>query len=294
MSATLTPAEKLARVDGLTIRYLEAGRGPDVLLLHGASLGSSADVWDLSLVPLAHHGFRVIAFDQPGFGLSDDPLDHSVAYRRRFILAFMDALKIGRADLIGHSQAGRLVVSLALEHPARIAHIVVLGTGSLLPPLGDGDPRAGLRDGEEGTAAEPTVEDTRALLEANLFDLALITPEVVDRRHRMSVGKNFLAFQARSRTGRTGEKEGVPLWQRLDQVPVPMLMLYGREDRGAAAERARLARTRFPALNLHILDRCKHLIPMDAAAEFVELTSDFLKRDARPAAGRAAGKGGQP
>jgi 4,5:9,10-diseco-3-hydroxy-5,9,17-trioxoandrosta-1(10),2-diene-4-oate hydrolase len=281
----VTQTERVVRVEGLTIRYLEAGSGPDVLLLHGASLGSSADVWALSLVPLAGQGFRVIAVDQPGFGLSDTPTDHSAAYRRRFILTFMDALNIGRAHLIGHSQAGRLVVSLALAHPARVANVVVLGTGSLLPPLGEGAGPSRRGEGEEGTAAEPTLEETRALLEAHLFNHSVITAELLATRHRMSTGKNFRAFRERSRTAEKSEPEGAPLWQRLDQVPVPMLMIYGNQDRGAAAERARLAQTRFPGLNLHVIDRCKHLIPMDAAAEFVALTASFLKGDALPSAG---------
>src|SRR5262245_59105025 len=134
------------RVDGLTVRYLEEGRGPPIILLHGASLGSSADVWVRNSEPLAAHALRGLAPDLPGFGASDDPADHSVGCRRRFVLAFMDALGLERAALVGPSQSGRVAVDLAFGFPERIARVIVLGTGSLLPPLND---ESG-RDGEEG------------------------------------------------------------------------------------------------------------------------------------------------
>lgn len=50
--------DKFVQVNGLKLRYIEEGRGPAVLLPHGASLGSSADVWEQILSPLASHGFR--------------------------------------------------------------------------------------------------------------------------------------------------------------------------------------------------------------------------------------------
>jgi len=222
---------------------------------------------------------RVIACDQPGFGLSDDPGDFSVAYRTRFVFAFMDALRLPKACLIGHSQSGRIAVSLALEHGERVPGVVVLATGSLLPPLpGRGKPDAA--EGEEGGAVEPTLEETRRLLEENLFDRTLITPAALQTRHRMSTGKNFRAFLERSRA-RSGEKkdakpEAKPLWKRLGEVPVPLRLIYGREDRGHAAERAALAMELNPALDLHLVDRCKHLVQWDAADEFAALAGSFL------------------
>src|SRR5207302_592344 len=83
-SSRATMKENFIEVEGLRIRTFEEGSGPAVLLLHGASLGSSADVWAGNLADLAAHGLRVIACDQPGFGLSDNPGDLSVAYRTRF------------------------------------------------------------------------------------------------------------------------------------------------------------------------------------------------------------------
>jgi len=268
--------ERFAQVDGLRIRYLEEGKGPEVLLLHGASLGSSADVWERNLGPLAGRGLRAIAFDQPGFGGSDDPADFSVAYRRRFILQFMDALKIQKASLVGHSQAGGMAVSLALEHPDRIFKVVVLASGSILPPLPGKNP-SGPREGEEGATSEPSLEETRALLQHNLFNDSLITPEVLEKRHRMSTGKNFRAFLERGQAAQQGGGHGgPPLWQRLDQVTVPVLFIYGRQDRGSAAERAALLKERYPKLRLHLMDRCKHLAQWDAASEFETLCGEFL------------------
>lgn len=268
--------EKFIEVDGLKTRYLEEGSGPVVLLLHGASLGSSADVWECNLAPLARHGLRALAFDQPGFGLTDNPRDYSVAYRRSFILKFMEALGVKKASLVGHSQAGGMAIGLAFDHTERISKVVVLATGSLLPPLPAGE-KSGAGEGEEGGSSEPTLEDSRKLLEQNLFNHALITPEVLEQRHRMSVGKNFQAFLERAKAPRGGgSKENVPIWERLHQLPVPLLMIYGENDRGSAAARAALLKERFPALKIHLLDNCKHLAQWDAAAEFEKLSGEFF------------------
>ena len=153
---------KFVTVAGLRTRYIEQGQGPAIVLLHGASLGSSADVFRRNLAPLAGMGFRVIAYDQPGFGLSDDPPDWGIKFRTAFILQFMDALGIDKATMIGHSQAGNMAVELALSNPDRVERIAVLGTGSLLKPLPEGDKKAGPAEGEEGGDTEPTEADARA------------------------------------------------------------------------------------------------------------------------------------
>lgn len=271
--------DQFIEVDSVKIRYIEEGKGPAVILLHGASLGSSADVWERNLAPLAAAGLRVIAYDQPGFGLSDNPRDHSVAYRRRFIFQFMDALGIRSAALAGHSQAGNMAVSLAFDDPSRVTKVIVLGTGSLLPPLPQAEEQKGPAEGEEGTASEPTLAETRALLEHNLFNHSLITPEVLETRHRMSVGKNFHAFVERSQAPRpAGGKQATPLWQRLAELPVPLLLIFGKDDRASAGKRAAILKERYPDLDLHIVDGCKHLVQWDAADPFVKLATEFLLR----------------
>jgi pimeloyl-ACP methyl ester carboxylesterase len=176
---------------------------------------------------------------------------------------------------MGHSQAGAMAVGLAFDQTPRIAKVVVLGTGSLLPPL-PGGVKAGAGEGEEGGAAEPTINESRALLEHNLFNHSLITAEVLEKRHRMSLGKNFQAFIERGKAPRGGGKEPVPIWERLHQLPVPLLMMYGKQDRGSAAQRAALLKERYPSLNLHLLEGAKHLAQWDAQAEFERLTGKFL------------------
>jgi pimeloyl-ACP methyl ester carboxylesterase len=146
----------------------------------------------------------------------------------------------------------------------------------VLPPAAQGA-KGGAGEGEEGGSAEPTIEDSRKLLQENLFNHALITPEALEQRHRMSGGKNFQAFLERGKAPRGGGKESVPVWERLHQLPVPLLMIYGKQDRGSAAARAAALKERYPTLDLHLVDGAKHLAQWDAAGEFVALCGKFLK-----------------
>ncbi|MEA2977344.1 MAG: 4,5:9,10-diseco-3-hydroxy-5,9,17-trioxoandrosta(10),2-diene-4-oate hydrolase [Alphaproteobacteria bacterium] len=274
--------DRFVTVAGLKTRYFETGGGPPVILLHGASLGSSADVWRRNLEPLARHGLRVIAYDQPGFGLSDDPPEWGLGFRTAFILQFMDALGLAKASMIGHSQAGAMAVDLALSYPDRVSRVMVLGTGSLLPPLADQPSKKIPVEGEEGGDSEPTLAEARVGLENTLFNQALATDAEVALRHRMSTGKNHRAFLARNRTSAAKNKNSKdptkkPLWQRLTEVCQSLLLIYGREDRGQAAKRAELAKQQFPSLDLHIVPNCKHLVQWDAADEFHRLAGLFLR-----------------
>jgi pimeloyl-ACP methyl ester carboxylesterase len=264
--------EKYVQVDGLRTRYLEEGHGPAVVLLHGASLGSSAEVWEELLPPLARAGFRAIAYDQPGFGLSDRPPSYTVSYRTAFILKFLDALRLERATLVGHSQAGSMAARVALEHPDRVERLVIVAAGSVLPPLGEG----GAGEGQEGGDAEPTLEDTRKLLEANLFNKSLITPEVVAKRHRMSVGANFQSFCERRKV-REPQKDAVPIWKRLGEIRVPLMMVYGTHDRGSAAKRCALLKEQQPKLRIEIVENAAHLLMWDAKEVFLEKLLGFAR-----------------
>src|SRR5438094_932825 len=212
--------DRFVAVDGLNIRYLEDGTGVPAILLHGSSLGSSADVFRRNLPALAAGGVRAIAVDLPGFGKSDQAPDLSGAARNAFNLRFMDVLGLTRAVLIGHSSSGGPAVSIALKTPERVSHVIVLGTGSLLPPLEADGTKVGGREGaaqarleERMVKQEPTLDDTRALLAANLFHHNLITDEELALRHQNSIGPCFVEFvrrHAAAAGGKGGNKAGKP------------------------------------------------------------------------------------
>jgi len=287
MNVVVRTNDRFVTVDGRKARYLEEGGGAPAILLHGSSLGSSADVFRRNLKALGAAGIRAIAVDLPGFGKSDPAEDLSGAARNAFILKFMDALGLQRATLIGHSSSGGPAVNIALKHPDRVSHVIVLGTGSLLPPLETSGTKVGGREGaaqarleERMVKQEPTLADTRALLEANLFHHELITDEELALRHQNSIGPCFEQFVRRhAAAGEEGSgKSATPLWQRLVEVKQPLLLIYGRNDRARAEERAKLLKERYPQLNLHFADGCKHLVPWDAAGLFHELAVPFLTR----------------
>src|SRR4249920_3131604 len=122
MNIAVKTKDRFVTVDGLTTRYFEEGpfeEGPSeggvpAIMLHGSSLGSSADVFRRNVTALGKQGIRAIAFDLPGFGKTDPSEDLGGGYRKKFILRFMDALGLQRAALIGHSSSGNPAASLAL------------------------------------------------------------------------------------------------------------------------------------------------------------------------------------
>lgn len=275
--------DRYLEIEGLRTRYIEAGSGHPVLLMHGASLGSSADVFRRNLGPLAEAGFRAIAFDFPGFGLSEVGEDLSLAFQQNRARKFIDALGLKKPAIIAHSRGGSIAVRLALLEPDRYSHLVVLGTGSLLPPLPDDVEgryaRVAQRVDRQMSLTAPSSDDTRALMQADLFHAELATEEEVVLRHARSIGQAFEIFKARANVNDPAAKDPstTTLWERMLDIQVPLLLIYGRNDRAHAADRATLLKTLHPELDLHVIDGCRHMVPWDAEQDLYRLAVPFMK-----------------
>jgi len=237
-------------------------------------------------VSAAKAGFRAVSFDLPGFGLSDIPEKQSVAQQRNSIPKFIDAAGLGKTALIAHSRSGGFAVQLALDDASRYSHVIILGTGSLLPLQTEAQvgryEAVQARVDKEMAQKEPTLEDARKLLQADTFNHALISEADVAMRHSRMIGRNFKAHQERQNQdppagAAATAKPAKPLCERLAELKMPLLMIFGREDRAHAGERAELLKKMQPQLNLHIVNGCKHMVHWDAFDELMRLGVPFLK-----------------
>ncbi|MGB1015467.1 MAG: alpha/beta fold hydrolase [Nannocystaceae bacterium] len=124
---TSTHTSNFIRVGELNLHYLEAGKGPPVLLLHGWP--TSSFLWRHTLDAIAQHN-RVIALDLPGFGRSDKPLSASYSFRfyERVLEGFLDALGCENVGLAVHDLGGPVGLYWALRHQERVRRLALLNT----------------------------------------------------------------------------------------------------------------------------------------------------------------------
>ncbi|MER5353533.1 alpha/beta fold hydrolase [Kitasatospora sp. NPDC002551] len=115
---------RMVELPGLSLAYRESGPadGPPLVLLH--ALGERAADWDVVLPALAPH-HRVLALDQRGHGDSGRPGRYGLEAMRDDVLAFLDALGLARADLVGHSMGGAVAYLVAQRRPERVGRLVL-------------------------------------------------------------------------------------------------------------------------------------------------------------------------
>jgi pimeloyl-ACP methyl ester carboxylesterase len=101
---------------------------PTVVFVHGALHDHS--VWTLAARWFAHHGHGVLALDLPGHGRSDGPAHESIEAMADWLLAVLDAASVAAASLVGHSMGSLVALEAAARAPARVRHLVLVGTAS--------------------------------------------------------------------------------------------------------------------------------------------------------------------
>ena len=126
------PREKIT-VDGLETAHAVSGEGPAVLALHG--WGASIESFWPVAEQLGARGFRVYVLDLPGFGQSAPPPEPwGVPEYAAFVLAYLDAQRLARVHLLGHSFGGRISLILGADSPERVDKIVLANSAGVRPP----------------------------------------------------------------------------------------------------------------------------------------------------------------
>jgi pimeloyl-ACP methyl ester carboxylesterase len=118
----------LLDVDGVRLHCLERGAGPPVVLIHGNTVWHR-DFDASGLIDRLARTRRVIAFDRPGFGHSTRPRDRlwTPAAQAKLLHAALGRLGVERPVVVGHSMGAMVALAMALDYPADVHKLVLLG-----------------------------------------------------------------------------------------------------------------------------------------------------------------------
>jgi 2-hydroxy-6-oxonona-2,4-dienedioate hydrolase len=261
-------------VEGLKTFYIHRGTGMPIIVIHGGAPGACALVnWGANIEPLATLGFSVYAFDQPGYGYTDNPTDYSMEFRVTHAKAFIAALGLDRYHVMGNSQGSYIAARIALEDP-KVERLVLVSSGTLAPEGSEAAKALSKAHSEALGAYVPSLENMRKLSLGTMYHPEVVTDEFVKLRYEMSIGSRLEASQSRRRAGRVKS-----IVDELPNMKPKTMILWGMHDGGAAPERGLLLLERMPGAELHVFSNSAHWVQRDEADRFHEIVGGFLKRE---------------
>lgn len=248
--------------------YERTGRGHPLIFVSG--LSGTARSWQPQIAAFSEH-YQVITYDQRGTGASDTRQTHfSVDGMAEELVALMDALGIERAHLVGQSTGGAISQTVAIEHPERVAGLVLFSTWTHCDPwfrrLFEARRRMYLECGPE--------------LHQMFHPLFLFPPDYVnvhdaeleEERRRstasappveVSIGRidAITAFDRRDDLGRIGS---------------PTLVMVAENDYITPSYFARALHAAIRGSRLHVFDGGGHSLSKTRTSEFNRIVLDFL------------------
>jgi haloalkane dehalogenase len=258
----------------LRMAFTDRGAGEPVVLLHGIPTWSFlyADV-----VPLLEPHCRVVAPDFLGHGWSDrrDRFDRSLVAQTAAILALLDALDVERATFVGHDTGGGVALILGIEHPDRVARLVLSNVVAYDSwPIDDmialSDPTWGDKPADEVAAFVASglpdgIHNASRL--SSEFREGIVAP-YTNEEGKISLIRNASALN----TNHT-----MALVDRHAEITAPTLVLWGVHDPWQKIEDGIRLAAEIPHADL-IRVEASHWIPQDAPREFADAILGFLRR----------------
>jgi len=262
------------------IHYNEAGSGHPVILLHGSGPGSTG--WSnfrTNIAALADD-FHVYAVDMPGWGESDTQTPETGYDHVAALIAFMDALDIDSAALVGNSMGGITSISTAILHPERVSHLVSMGA----PVPGQNTWGAnGLSEGLKvlfRTYQDPTIENMREVTRVMAFDPAVTSGDLAALRLDAALSHpEHLASWNNAPGGNPLSTEYFTYGPRLTEITAPTLAIHGRDDRVVSYEQSLRLVSAVANSRLLLLNQCGHWAQIEHASEFNRVVRDFIQNN---------------
>jgi len=258
-------------VAGTRIRYIDAGTGPPVVFLHG--LGASVYTWRGILQPIMQAGFRVIAFDNRGFGGSEKPpTGYRNADYERLVIALLDSLHVQDAVLVGHSMGGAIAAEVAIRDPQRVRGLVLIGAAG----LGAREPL--LFKVARWPLLGPLMVSfrgrglTQRLLRSTYADPGKVTPGDVDQYYAPVADPAY----GSALRGVLREFDFNALDGQLERIQTATLLIWGAEDRWVPPGAGRRFATQLQRAAFIIVPHAGHAVQEEAPAQTNRLLIRFL------------------
>ena len=277
----------------VAVRVLEAGDGPPLVLVHGS--GMSASTWAPLMPYLGTR--RLIAFDLPGFGLSD-AFDYSGRPLRAHAVAqltsLLDALGLERVPIVGTSLGGMWALCLAVDAPDRVAAVASLGVPAVALPGMHGDPfftalsTPGLRQ-LVARIRPPNVATVRRVGARGVIGPGATerAPDgffevVLEGMRQPGFRTAMLSHMSLAMRRGRPRPENLLSEAELRQLTVPVLMIWGDEDPYGSPEIGRRACALIPDARLEVIPG-RHAPFLDDPERCGALIDQLLRRVPAPA-----------
>lgn len=260
-----------------TVRYLDAGEGDPLVLLHGVGLDAAEISWKHAIPELAGD-YRVVAPDLPGHGESDKPdVRYTTEYYIDVLAALVADLGLERPSVVGISMGGCVALGYALDNEVdRLALVDSYGLGS------DAfwRPAAAMALRMPGTdqllwtamgANEGTVRNTLGGYTSNAPEE--FVAEVHEVLQDDDCGRALRSWQ-RSEFRACGFRTCYV--DDLGEVSAPTLLVHGADDTLLPASWSRRAAERVPESELHVFEECGHWPPRERPEAFNDVLTSFL------------------
>lgn len=270
---------KYIDINGLTIRYSEAGEGNTLVLVHG--IAGFLEEWEPSMETLCKH-YRVIALDLPGHGLSDKPeIPYTLDNLTNFLKDFILAKKLNNIYLAGHSLGGAVCLNFVIKYPTIVRKLITINSAFTKIPF------------------------IFKTLSPNFFQKINITVprcivKISTRRcfyNKKAITKDWLeyAYQYINKPGtlRTMcsivhenmtfaglKKELVNTFLNgLSQIHIPVLIVYSGKDRLVPNENSLILHKLIKNSQSYMVENCGHELQYECCNEFSNIAVQFLGSD---------------
>ena len=243
-------------------RYIEAGEGEPLLLLHGL-FGELSNFGEL--IKFFSSSNKVIVPLLPLLEL--DLLHTSVSGLQKFVAKFIEHRNYNNIHLLGKSLGGHVALLHILKHPERIKSLILTGSSGLFENgMGDTYPKRGDKD------------YIRKKTELTFYDPAMATDELVNEvfeitNNRIKVIKIIALAKSAIRNN---------LGEELNEIKQPTCLIWGNNDSITPPFVGKEFQRLIPNSELHLIDKCGHAPMMEVPVEFNKILAAFLAKQQAP------------
>jgi pimeloyl-ACP methyl ester carboxylesterase len=262
-----------AQIQDTRVRYVDVGKGPAVVLLHG--FASALETWNL-LIPTLAQKHRVIALDLKGFGWTDRPEgDYSPHAQAKLVLGLLDKLGVERAALVAHSWGSSVALTAAMHQPTRFTRIALYDAWvyeEQLPTMFVWARADGLGELLFDLFYKERPDDK---LPQAYFDKSLITEKFMEEvENAMDRPGTVAAALAAVRGQRFAQ-----IQDRYKTIQHPVLLLWGREDVVTTVPMGERLLRDLPHARMIVYPRCGHMPMIEAASASNRDLAAFVDED---------------